>query len=441
MDQSAGEQTSCPKILMGTLEKLTPQNILVFGDFFLDAYTVGHVGRLSPEAPVPVLQHSHEFVRAGGAGNVALNLRALGNRVWVLGRIGDDLHGTTLKSQLEGIDTAGLQCQSGFSTPLKHRILADHQQLLRIDQEQIQPLTKTQEEDLLNLAGGLMSQFDALAISDYGKGTCTTRIVTELIKRARAANCPVIVDPKGGNWGKYSRATVVKPNLAELSQIAQLHPFELRAGARAFFEHCREVNWLLVTQGESGMSLFSSSGQTEVIPAHERGITDVTGAGDTALAVLTHSWACKLYPLQCAQLANAAASIAVTHLGCAQVDLAQIIQSLFDQNADHKIWSSISPFTLKALLDDKPVALISLFRVRVQIEHLEKLAEVLRSASANHERVVLSCSADTPCLHLLASLREIELIFVSDAGVKALQQSALRIRRLYWRENHFCEER
>ena len=425
---------------MGTLEKLTPQNILVFGDFFLDSYTFGSVERLSPEAPVPILQYSHEFVRAGGAGNVALNLQALGNRVWVLGRTGNDSLGETLKEHLEGIDTAGLQPQPNFSTPIKHRILADHQQLLRIDKEEIQPLSKSQEKDLLRFASTLMSQLNAVAISDYGKGTCTPGIVIELIKLARAVNCPVIVDPKGGDWSKFSGASVIKPNLAELSQVVQVQPQKLHAAALAFFEHCQEVNWLLVTLGEMGMSLFSRSGQTESISAYERGIIDVTGAGDTALAMLATSWACELDPLQCAQLANASASIAVTRLGCAQVNLVQILQSLFEQNASHKIWSSISSFALKALLDDKPVALISFSEKCVQIKHLTQLTSVLRSINQNHEKVVLYCSADTPLLHLLASLREIELILVGDAGLQALQRSALPTRHLYLGEEQFTEE-
>jgi D-glycero-beta-D-manno-heptose-7-phosphate kinase len=303
----------------------TQVSILVIGDFLLDTYTRGHVHRISPEAPVPVLEVHSEDARPGGAGNVVLNLTKLNARVFAAGRVGTDSQGTQLMDYLahEQVDLTAL-FPSSEPTPVKNRLIAESQQLLRVDREMIAPLSPALEQRLLKQIDQILPHVDVIALSDYGKGVITVSLCTSVMKMAKTASIPLIADPKGRDFTKYRGATILKPNLKEAYDAAHLPlqaPLEEVAKRLLSFE----LEHLLITRSEAGMSLFSSDASRHDFPTHAREVKDVTGAGDTVLAVLSFALAHRLDIHSAIRLANRAASIAVQRIGCAQVTLEEII--------------------------------------------------------------------------------------------------------------------
>lgn len=438
--------------MLSSLEQLTSLRILVVGDIFLDTYTEGSIARISPEAPVAIVNAQRESIRPGGAGNVALNFLALGNQVALLSRIGDDEAGRQLRALLTEINTDGLFIERDFMTGQKQRILVERQQLMRIDRERVIALDHRVERELLDLAENLLASVDIVAISDYGKGLCTQSFTQQLIKRARAFNRQVIVDPKGSDFTRYSGATLIKPNLAEFCAAAKVQKAVcLPTTARDVLSDCPEVDWLLVTQSEKGMTLCSAKGQSFEISAHPVLINDVTGAGDTALAVLTHSWGCGLSPKRSAELANQAAGIAVQHLGCAQITRSQIAESIAQAQSHRSAPDQISPKTLKSLLLGKSALLIAIEKEGLTLQGLVLLLKILQDhlASLKNCKVVLFCKKeiiDQNTLRLIESLKEIDFIFTKSQDLY-LVVSATEWRSIFcWdgeefsKGNHWLEQ-
>lgn len=298
--------------------------VLVVGDVMLDRYWYGDTGRISPEAPVPVVRIGNEEQRLGGAGNVALNLARVGVQTTLLGVVGDDDAATTMRCLL---DDAGVA--SHFLTSPTHptidklRVLSRNQQLIRLDSEQ-----SFADENAFD-AAALLSEFDALLeeadaviCSDYGKGTL--RDVPALIRRANAASVPVLVDPKGGDWQRYTGATLITPNRSEFEMVAGRASDEesLEAAANNLRDELM-LGALLVTRSEEGMSLFSEAGHLH-LPTHAQEVFDVTGAGDTVIALLAGGLAAGQTLAGAAALANLAAGIVVAKLGTATVTLAEL---------------------------------------------------------------------------------------------------------------------
>ncbi len=444
MFSSDPSKLSASRANLTTLAQLTSRRILVVGDLFLDLYTIGHVARISPEAPIPILSAVREFSKAGGAGNVALNLAAMGNQVSVLGRIGDDEAGESIKAKLLEADTSGILSESGFATATKHRIVADQQQLLRIDTEKYSPLSVELEGRFLHFLRARMGEWDAIAVSDYGKGLCTTSFLRHLMDLAKSVGCPVIVDPKGRDFSRYQGARVLKPNLSELHAAAGLSECATHeAAARVVFSQCSELSWILLTKSSEGMTLFASDGKAQDLPVEAEEIVDVTGAGDTALAALTHSWASGLEPEQCANLANCAAGIAVKHLGCAQVDLKQISQALASSLVIEQTLPSLALISLENLPKTPHVIVIALEVGQLQLHHLQQIVEQVQNASNNRERdekIAVYCSAsalDAYVLHLLASLKEIDFLLQDKRALQRLIQSKSCSEIYTWRAERF----
>src|SRR5271170_7527422 len=204
--------------LSGMLSRFFPVSVLVIGDFMLDTYTTGKINRISPEAPVSVLHVQKEESRPGGAGNVALNLLSLGAKVYTVGRIGNDYAGDELKDALEkeGIDIEHLIFQKGYKTPVKNRLIADAQQVLRVDFETVTSLPEQLEEWIIERLSPLIDKVQIVAISDYGKGFLSRNLLQQVIQISNSKGIPVIVDPKGDDFSKYAGATVIKPNLQEV---------------------------------------------------------------------------------------------------------------------------------------------------------------------------------------------------------------------------------
>jgi rfaE bifunctional protein kinase chain/domain len=299
---------------MSKLPDFSKARLLVVGDVMLDRYWFGAVNRISPEAPVPIVKVERTEERPGGAANVARNAAALGVRTVLLSVVGDDEAGRSLKTlvEREGVN-ALLHKDASIDTTVKLRVLGRQQQLMRIDFE-----TSPSHEVLLGKLAEyktLLNDCDVVILSDYGKGGLTH--IAQMISLARSQNKLVLVDPKGDDYSKYHGATVVTPNRSELREVVGrwASETELLAKAQALRE-ALGVSALLVTRSEEGMSLFEASGVLHE-PAKAREVFDVSGAGDTVIAVLAAMLGCGATLADAMHVANLAAGIVVGKLGTA----------------------------------------------------------------------------------------------------------------------------
>jgi rfaE bifunctional protein kinase chain/domain len=297
-------------------ERVAKARVLVVGDVMLDRYWFGDVERISPEAPVPVVRIARSEERPGGAANVARNAAALGARTTLLSVIGDDEPGTTL-STLLGLDDvdAHFLRDGTLKTTVKLRVVGRQQQLLRIDFE-----TRPSQEVLaakLKDFGDRVRDADVVVLSDYGKGGLAH--IGSMIEQARAAGRKVLVDPNGEDWAKYRGATLVTPNRAELREVAGRWTSDADLAARADkLRRELDLEALLVTRSEEGMSLFTAEGAVH-IPAVAREVFDVSGAGDTVIATLAALVAAGAPLADAMAIANQAAGVVVGKLGTAVV--------------------------------------------------------------------------------------------------------------------------
>jgi len=317
-----------PERLQEIKEIIPRLNIMVIGDVMLDEYLLGHVRGISPEAPVPVVEIREQTYAPGGAGNVAANLASLGCNVWLSGVVGMDGPAAKLYeifATRPHISVHFYRCQDRPTTT-KTRILAHSQQMLRADREERHPISPAAEADLLQYVREHLKNLHACVLSDYAKGVLTDTLLHALVSLCQQANIPIIVDPKGHHYSRYRGATVVTPNTAEanvaaeneeeamtLDQVAGRLQEEIGAGA------------LLITRGAQGMSLFTPGAPPAHIPAQARTIYDVTGAGDTVVAVLALLLASGMDLLAAAQLANYAAGIVVGKVGTACVTIDELL--------------------------------------------------------------------------------------------------------------------
>jgi len=297
--------------------------VLVVGDVMCDVYLWGTVQRISTEAPVPIFESTAQHQVLGGAANVAANLRALGCEVRLLGVVGADAPGRCVRELLhrQGIDDTAVLEDPSRPTTEKTRLVAQQQQVLRLDQESRAPLTPAFVKRALQHSTTLLADVDGLVCSDYHKGVCTPGLLEPLFAMARAAGKPIIVDPKARDFSCYAGATVIKPNLVEVAR-ASGHPVTdptTLAHAAQRLLHQSQAQALLVTRGKDGMSLFHPPHEPVHIPAQAREVFDVTGAGDTVMATLSMALLCGLPLLDAARLANAAAGVVVGKVGTAVV--------------------------------------------------------------------------------------------------------------------------
>jgi rfaE bifunctional protein kinase chain/domain len=296
--------------------------VLVVGDVMLDRYWYGDASRISPEAPVPVLLFREEEFRLGGAANVAANCAALGAQARLLSVIGRDAAGDTLLKILKKKRvTAGLQRDRALQTTQKLRIIARRQQLLRIDMER-PPSSEVLAAKLADYRAAVR-ECDVVVLSDYGKGGLAH--IGDMVREARKARKPVLVDPKGDDYSRYKGATIVTPNLAELRQVvgSWKNEKDLAARAQALLRKLA-LDALLLTRSEEGMTLFRRSGKALTVRAEKREVSDVTGAGDTVIATLAVMLAAKQGMEAAVRAANRAGGIKVTRFGTAEVTLREL---------------------------------------------------------------------------------------------------------------------
>ncbi len=308
----------------GLLERFGATRIAVVGDLMLDEYLWGDVHRISPEAPVPVVRVRRRTHIPGGAANAAAGVVALGAHAQLVGVVGDDEAGRTLLASLEacGIARDGVVASAGRATTMKTRVIAQSQQVVRTDVEEVEPPDSRVDDELAAAVTKAADGASALIVSDYGKGAVSSRVAGAAIS---SSGGPVIVDPKGGDYSKYRGATVITPNVRELELATrvQITRDETLAEAAGLLRAQLDGTAVLVTRGADGMSLFGDAMRVD-IPAVAHSVYDVTGAGDTVVAVLATALGAGAELEDAARLANRAAGIVVGKVGTATVELSEL---------------------------------------------------------------------------------------------------------------------
>lgn len=383
--------------------------IIVIGDVMLDRYWSGQAARISPEAPVPVVRVKSEEERVGGAGNVALNIAKLGGKVTLLGVVGDDTEGGALKKLLEA---EGVACdfivEPKIRSICKLRIMAQHQQLIRIDFEDT--ALKFDADALRAKLVEHLSKHDVVVFSDYGKGTLAD--VSTYIAEAKQAGLKTLVDPKGTDYQRYALADVITPNLSEFQAVMGVAENEdkLIEKGRALLKQC-QIQTLLLTRGEAGMTLIQD-GQEHSLPAQAKDVFDVTGAGDTVIAVMALCVALDMALQEAMYLANLAGGIVVGKLGTSTVSMQELTRAMHGSR-------------------DSQYGIVS----------EDELAKILTGAKAHGERIIMTngCFDLLHAGHVtyLQQARELgdRLIVAvnSDASVKKLKGEARPINGLQQR--------
>ena len=318
-----------PDQVKSFLARIPDLRVLVIGDLMLDEYIWGRTERISPEAPVQVVDVERAELRLGGAGNVINNLLTLGCEVQVLTVLGDDADGHSLRQMFESkkIATTGIVSEKSRTTSRKTRILAGNQQMLRIDRESREPLAAAAEKLLIKQLGELITSCHVVLVSDYLKGLLTEGFLKEIITVGKTFGVPVVVDPKGDNYNKYQGATVLTPNRKEAQvasgvTITDEHSL-LRSGR--LLRADLDLDALVLTRSEEGMSLFYRDGDETHLPTEAREVFDVSGAGDTVLALLGLGMGAGLTIEESARIANLAAGIVVGKVGTSTVSGEELI--------------------------------------------------------------------------------------------------------------------
>ncbi len=320
---------------MNSLAALVPRfrqaKVLVVGDLMLDEFVWGKVSRISPEAPVPVVWVQSESLMPGGAANVANNIRALGGTVTVVGVVGEDRWGRSLREELTSrrIDAGGVLA-APRPTTVKTRVIAHHQQVVRVDRESGRPLPDALAERLIREVTGRVPSVDAVVIEDYGKGVITRALLEAVIPLARRHRKVITVDPKQEHFDLYRRVTALTPNRLEAGEAVGRDlatDADVEQAGQELVKRL-ECDGVLVTLGEDGMCLFERGGGETHIPTVAQEVFDVAGAGDTVIAAFTLAMASGASMQQAARIANHAAGIVVGKLGVAVASPEELTERL-----------------------------------------------------------------------------------------------------------------
>jgi D-beta-D-heptose 7-phosphate kinase/D-beta-D-heptose 1-phosphate adenosyltransferase len=333
------------KRLEQILDRSPSKRILVIGDLMLDEFVWGKVGRISPEAPVPVVEVTGESFFPGGAANVARNLREFVDHVATIGMLGKDRVGQQLRELLgdQKIDVSNAVEEESFRTILKTRIIARHQQVVRVDREQFSGPSVRQVQQVVTAVRQCIAETDAIIFEDYGKGFLSSELVSQIADDARSAGKIVAADPNPRHLIDWRDVTVVKPNRAEALLAAGLPDREtdtvppqdtdLRRAGETLIKKWK-AKYVLITLGEHGMMLFQQNEIPHYISTKARQVFDVSGAGDTAIALFTLGLVCGANPVEAAEIANHGSAVVVSKLGTATVTREELIAS-FRGDSEH----------------------------------------------------------------------------------------------------------
>jgi rfaE bifunctional protein kinase chain/domain len=320
------------------LDRAASRRITVIGDLMLDEFVWGKVGRISPEAPVPVVEVTGESFYPGGAANVARNLREFVDRVAIIGLLGKDRSGQQLRELLseQKIDTSDVVEEATFHTIVKTRIIARHQQVVRVDRERFVGPSAPQIKEVVAAVRKNIPETDAIIFEDYGKGLLSTELVSLIAEAARSNGKIVTADPNPRNLIQWRGLTVIKPNRTEAFLAAGIpghdsdtdpsQDTDLKRVGETLLKKWETEN-VLITLGEQGMMLFQKKETPHYIPTKAREVFDVSGAGDTAIALFTLGLACGATPTEAAEIANHASAVVVSKLGTATVTRDELIAS------------------------------------------------------------------------------------------------------------------
>lgn len=317
------------------LQSFTEKRILVVGDMMIDAYLKGSVTRVSPEAPVPIVNFHAKEDRLGGAANVALNLRALGAQAILCAVIGKDENSVRMTQIMEEheLSTDGIIHSEQRMTTVKTRVIGNNQQLVRIDSEDSSDITSTEEDALIERISNLLTEqkVDAIILEDYNKGVLTEKVIRATVQLAQEKNIPTTVDPKKKNFFAYENVTLFKPNLKELKEgldvqfnFSERHKFEAAVDELRTKLNCKKT---FITLSENGV-FIQEKDEKNYIAAHKRNITDVSGAGDTVISVATLCLASGCTNKQIAEIANLAGGLVCEHIGVVSIDKDRLQQEL-----------------------------------------------------------------------------------------------------------------
>ncbi|MFH1836739.1 MAG: D-glycero-beta-D-manno-heptose-7-phosphate kinase [Candidatus Omnitrophota bacterium] len=318
--------------LANVVKKFKNKKIIVLGDLLLDQFIWGEVSRISPEAPVPVVWVKNEGFMPGGACNVANNIAKLGGEVSLVGIVGEDEKADILKKQLEkdNISTEGIISDKNRPTILKTRVIAHHQQVVRIDREDIEQISNKYLSKIQDYLKTQIKHTDGLIIEDYGKGLITPSLLRMVVKEAKKYGKIIAVDPKENHFSYYKGVNVITPNHHEAAKAVgfQINSRETlhRAGEKLLKK--LKANVILITLGENGMMVFEKGRSPKKIPTLAQEVFDVSGAGDTVVAVYTLCAASKASPMLAAHIANCAAGIVVGKVGIAVVGEKELLDRL-----------------------------------------------------------------------------------------------------------------
>jgi D-glycero-beta-D-manno-heptose-7-phosphate kinase len=313
--------------LQQILDRASKQRLLVIGDLMLDEFVWGTVGRISPEAPVPVVEVSGESFYPGGAANVARNLREFTANVGVVGMVGRDRGGDQLRQLLanQKIDTSACSLSTDFPTIVKTRIIARQQQVVRVDREKILAPDEKQIESVIACVKKMLPEIDGIIFEDYGKGFLAEKLVAGIVAPARARKKIIAADPNPRHNIPWRGLSVIKPNRSEAFHAAGIPMRErdsddkvLKEVGAALLQKWR-TELVLITLGEEGMMLFQRGHKPHHVPTKARQVFDVSGAGDTAIALFTLALCSGATPLEAAEIANHASAVVVGKLGTATV--------------------------------------------------------------------------------------------------------------------------
>ncbi|EAK0823696.1 D-glycero-beta-D-manno-heptose-7-phosphate kinase [Campylobacter lari] len=369
--------------------------ILVVGDFMVDHYIWCDCTRISPEAPVMVMKSQKEDKRLGGAGNVYANLKSLGAEVFALGLVGDDESGRFLKENLN----AKLLVEKDRKTPLKSRVLSHSQQVLRLDDEN--DFDTKLEDEIIQEYKKIAKYYDAIVLSDYAKGILTSKVTKALIEHANTLNLPILIDPKGSDFSKYQNATLLTPNKKEAIQALGVEKIDNLEKALKKLKDDLNLAYSIITLSEEGIALFDK--KLHIIPAKALEVYDVTGAGDSVIAMLAYALALKVDIVKACELANDAAAVVVAKVGSVSVSLEEI-KNLKKASFEDKIKSKEE--LVKLLQDQKVVFTNGCFDIMHygHIKYLEKAKKL-------GDILVVGLNSDESVKRLKGNSRPINLEF------------------------------
>lgn len=314
-------------------EEFNQKKVLIIGDVMVDTYLHGNVDRISPEAPVPVIHVRKKELKSGGAANVALNVVGLGAKAYMFSVVGEDDNGDSLMQLLENkqVDCNGIIRNNNRPTTVKTRIISQGQQILRVDQEEVKPITEVSEQLLLNRVSNVIADMDVVIIEDYNKGLLTPGLISGLIKLCNEHNVPVTVDPKKDNFFAYTGVTLFKPNRKEIIEGLKLDGnLKAEGDVKSAISQLHDklnADSIMVTLSEDGV-VISDSGDFTFIPAHRRRIYDVSGAGDTVISVASLCLTADIPKSAIAAISNIAGGLVCEQPGVVQVDKNQLLEEV-----------------------------------------------------------------------------------------------------------------